>query len=153
MKDSEIGTFFFCTSFATQCAPGNCPTSQPRQVQREWPPKMHGGLRVTSYGSLNTRNVWDRKDLNGTRPTQWHQMRPELAQLAGHTAPQPHVPQGREGHSGTRLTSSQEGQPQPRSSERMVTVLPSGGPGCQKINTLEGSGTFFFRFLILRCKR
>lgn len=99
------------------------------------------------------KEVWDRKDLNGTRPTQWRQRRPELAQLAEHTVPQPHVPQDQEGHSGTRLTPSQEGQPQPLSSERMLIVLPSGGPGCQKINTLEGSGTFFFRFLILRCKR
>lgn len=58
-------------------------------------------------------------------------MCPELAQLAGRTALQRRVPQDREGHSGTCLTSSQEGEPQPLSSESMLTVLPSGGPGCQ----------------------
>lgn len=114
-------------SFATQCAPGTCPTSQLRRAQREWPPKMHGGLRGHLLRFTELKERVGQEGPQGSPPHAAALMCPELAQLAGRTALQRRVPQDREGHSGTCLTSSQEGEPQPLSSDSMLTVSPLVG--------------------------
>ena len=89
MDVSEIGTFFLCTSFATQCAPDTCSPSQPRRPQREWAPKMHGGprghlLRLTEHKERVGQEGPQRSPPHAAALT-----RPELARLVGRAAPQP----------------------------------------------------------------